>query len=89
MKKIVVAMALTLACAVSAFAADTVVFPAKNGNVTFNHKAHSSKLECKACHGAGAPSKIAIDRDKAHALCKGCHTERKAGPTKCGDCHKK
>jgi hypothetical protein len=89
MKKLVLAAALTLAYAVSAFAADTVVFPAKNGNVTFNHKAHAAKLECKLCHGAGAPAKIAIDKDKAHTLCKGCHADKKAGPTKCGECHKK
>jgi DnaJ-class molecular chaperone len=89
MKKIIVAVALTFAFAVPALAADTVVFPAKNGNVTFNHKSHSSTIECKACHGAGAPAKIAINKETAHTLCKGCHTERKAGPTKCGDCHKK
>lgn len=89
MKKAAVAVALTLAFAASAFAADTVVFPAKPGNVTFNHKAHSSKLECKLCHGAGAPSKIALDKDKAHSLCKGCHTAKKAGPTKCSECHKR
>jgi DnaJ-class molecular chaperone len=89
MKKVVASVALTLAFAVSAMAADTVVFPAKNGNVTFNHKAHQARLECKVCHGAGAPSKIAIDKEKAHSLCKGCHAERKAGPTKCGECHKK
>lgn len=89
MKKIVAAAALTLAFAVSATAADTIVYPAKNGNVTFDHKVHSTKLECKLCHGAGAPSKIAIDKEVAHKLCKGCHAERKMGPTKCADCHKK
>lgn len=90
MKKVVVAVALTLAFAVSALAADMVVFPAKNGNVTFNHKAHQERLkDCTLCHGEGAPAKIAIDKDKAHALCRGCHTEKKAGPTKCGECHKK
>jgi len=88
MKKIVAAVALTLAFAVSAIAADSVVYPAKNGNVTFNHKAHSTKFECKACH-EGAPAKIAINKDAAHGKsCKGCHAE-KNGPTKCGDCHKK
>jgi predicted CXXCH cytochrome family protein len=89
MKKVVAAVALTLAFAVSALAADTVVYPAKNGNVTFNHKGHSAKVECKACHGEGAPSKIALGKDKAHSLCKGCHADKKAGPTKCGECHKK
>jgi hypothetical protein len=90
MKKIVAAVALTLAFAVSAMAADSVVYPAKNGNVTFDHKGHSTKMECKICHGEGAPAKIVIDKEKAHgATCKGCHIEKKAGPTKCGECHKK
>ena len=89
MNKVFAAVALTLALAVSAFAADTVVYPAKNGNVTFNHKVHSTKHACKQCHGEGAPAKIAIDKDKAHTLCKGCHADKKAGPTKCGECHKK
>jgi hypothetical protein len=89
MNKLVVAVALTLAFAVSALAADSVVYPAKNGNVAFNHKAHSAKLECKLCHGEGAPAKIAIDKDVAHKLCKGCHADKKAGPVKCGECHKK
>jgi len=89
MKKIVAAVALTLAFAVSAMAADSVVYPAKNGNVTFNHKGHAAAVECKICHGEGAPAKIALGKDKAHALCKGCHADKKAGPTKCGECHKK
>jgi predicted CXXCH cytochrome family protein len=89
MKKIIVAVALTLSCAVAAMAADSVVLNAKNGNVTFNHKAHSGKIDCKTCHGEGTPAKIALDKDKAHKLCKSCHEEKKAGPTKCGECHKK
>ena len=89
MKKIVAAVALTLAFAVSALAADSVVYTAKNGNVTFDHLGHSKKSECKACHGEGAPAKIALGKDKAHTLCKGCHADKKAGPTKCGECHKK
>jgi len=89
MKKFVLAAALTLCCAAAAPAADSVVFPARNGDVSFDHKGHSSRLECKLCHGNGAPAKIAIDRDAAHKLCKGCHTDRKAGPVKCGECHKK
>lgn len=88
MKKIATAIVLTLAFAVSAVAADSVVYPAANGNVTFNHKGHSAKLACKECHGSGAPGKIAINKDKAHSLCKGCHASTK-GPTKCADCHKK
>lgn len=90
MKKIFAAMALTLICAVAAMAADTINLPAKNGNVTFNHKKHQETLkDCKACHEKG-PGKIeGFGKDAAHKLCKGCHEEKKAGPTKCGECHKK
>ena len=30
-----------------------------------------------------------LDKDAAHALCKDCHSKKGAGPTKCGECHKK
>jgi cytochrome c553 len=89
MKKLLVAALLVSFAAVPAFAADTVVLEAKNGNVTFNHKKHSESMECKVCHGEGTPAKIELDKDKAHALCKDCHAKNNAGPTKCGDCHKK
>jgi opacity protein-like surface antigen len=89
MKKIL-AVALMVAFATSAaFAADTVVLKAKNGNVTFDHKKHSAAMECKTCHGEGTPAKLTLDKDAAHKLCKGCHETKKAGPTKCGECHKK
>jgi cytochrome c553 len=91
MKKgiIYVASAAILATG-SAFAADVISFPAKNGNVTFNHKKHQEALkDCKSCHEKG-PGKIeGFNKDLAHKSCKGCHEEKKAGPTKCGDCHKK
>ncbi len=90
MKKIIVAVALTLSCAVAAMAADTITLTAKNGNVTFNHKKHQEALkDCKICHEK-APGKIeGFGKDVAHKLCKGCHETKKAGPTKCGECHKK
>lgn len=89
MKK-VLAVALMVAFAASAaFAADTVVLKAKNGNVTFDHKKHSTTNDCKTCHGEGTPAKLALGKDVAHKLCKGCHETKKAGPTKCGECHKK
>jgi hypothetical protein len=93
MKKTVLlsaAFALALGYAVAAFAADVVVYDkAKNGVVTFNHKAHADKLgDCAKCH-EGKPAKIAINKDAAHgASCKDCHTKMNA-PTKCADCHKK
>jgi opacity protein-like surface antigen len=89
MKKLLVAAMLVAFAASTAMAADTVTLTAKNGNVTFNHKKHSESMECKVCHGEGTPGKLELDKDKAHALCKDCHTTKAAGPTKCGDCHKK
>jgi len=89
MKKLLVAAMLVAFAATATFAADTVVMKAKNGDVTFNHKAHSGMMECKTCHGEGTPGKMEMDKDKAHALCKDCHSQKGQGPTKCGDCHKK
>ena len=91
MKKVVSAMIVVMFTASSALAAapDTVTMNAKNGNVTFNHKAHAAAGGCKACHGEGAPAKLTLGKDAAHKLCKECHQAKKAGPTKCGDCHKK
>jgi predicted CXXCH cytochrome family protein len=90
MKRIIAAMALTIFAAGTALAADTITLPAKNGDITFNHKKHQDTLkDCKACHEK-APGKIeGFGKDSAHKLCKGCHEEKKAGPTKCGECHKK
>jgi opacity protein-like surface antigen len=87
MKKLFVAAMLVAFAATAALAADTVVLEAKNGAVTFNHKAHADKLGCEACH-QGEPAKIELDKTSAHALCKDCHKAQN-GPTKCGDCHKK
>ena len=91
MKKMVTALALTLAFAVNAMAADVITLPAKNGNVSFPHKKHQEVLkDCKKCHEKG-PGKIqGFGKDLAHAKgCKSCHEEGKKGPTKCGECHKK
>lgn len=90
MKKIAIAMISVVAFAGAAFAADVIEFPAKNGKVTFNHKAHQEKAkgDCKTCHEK-APGKIeGFGKDIAHKTCKGCH-EKSGGPTKCGECHKK
>jgi cytochrome c553 len=93
MKRIALAVALSLALAGTAFAEgqDVIVLPAKNGNVTFNHKKHQeAKKDCKTCHETDKGGKIAgLGKDWAHKTCKGCHETGKAGPTKCGDCHKK
>ena len=92
MKKLLVAAMLVAFASATAFAGgpDSVTVTAKNGNVTFNHKAHGAAMECKVCHGEGTPGKLDLGgKDKAHALCKDCHASKKAGPTKCGECHKK
>lgn len=89
MKKIMALVVMTVFAASAAMAADTVTMKAKNGNVTFNHKAHSATGDCKACHGEGTPGKLTLGKDPAHKLCKGCHETKKQGPTKCGECHKK
>ncbi len=41
------------------------------------------KIEkCATCHELGKPA------DNMHKNCKGCHEQKKAGPTKCAECHK-
>ncbi len=90
MKKMLVMIILAVFVAAAfAHAADTITMKAKTGNVTFNHKAHGDAQTCKPCHGDGTPGKLALGKDVAHKLCKGCHDSKKAGPTKCMDCHKK
>lgn len=69
--------------------AEKVVLEAKNGNVTLTHRDHAKMMDCKTCH-EGTPGKMPqFNKDKAHALCTGCHKEKGAGPTKCTECHKK
>ena len=92
MKKIAtfVAAALLATAAVAAEApAAPTTLPAKNGNVTFNHKTHASQ-KCETCHATAAGGKIeGLGKDKAHALCVECHKKEAKGPTKCAECHKK
>jgi cytochrome c553 len=92
MNRIIAALALSLFCAGLAPAADTtvVVLPAKNGNVTFPHKKHADAMACTTCHETDKGGKIAdLGKDWAHKTCKGCHTDKGKGPTKCNECHKK
>jgi opacity protein-like surface antigen len=90
MKKIIAAVMLTLFCSSMAMAQDVMTFPGAMGTVTFDHKMHKEKLkDCKVCHENG-PGKIeGFGKDWAHKTCKGCHTDKGMGPTKCGECHKK
>jgi hypothetical protein len=95
-KKILVAVVAVAFAAIANAAPPPaeVVLPAKPGNVTFNHKAHQGQ-GCKKCHGEGAPGKIELNKDKAHALCSDCHKEKGKGPADakdakgCAACHKK
>lgn len=83
--------AVLLASATAALAAPPAVvkLPAKNGDVTFDHKAHQSQ-GCKKCH-EGPPKKMALTKDSAHKLCTTCHAEKAKGPAAkdCSGCHKK
>lgn len=90
MKKVITAVALVVFSAVTVFAADTMTFQTKNGEVTFPHKKHQEMLkDCKICHEKG-PGKIeGFGKEFAHKTCKGCHADKGAGPTKCSECHKK
>jgi type 1 fimbria pilin len=91
-KTILAALALSLLCTGLAAAADTtvVVLPAKNGNVTFPHKKHADVMACTTCHETDKGGKIAaLGKDWAHKTCKGCHADKKMGPTKCNECHVK
>jgi predicted CXXCH cytochrome family protein len=90
-KRIIAAGALIFFCAGTAMAADVMTFPAKMGDVTFNHKMHQEMLKnnCKACH-TKAPGKIeGFGKDVAHKLCISCHKAKGKGPVSCKACHKK
>jgi Cytochrome c7 and related cytochrome c len=91
LKKIIVAVMLALFCSALAMAADDIItLPAKNGNVTFDHKKHKDALkDCKVCHEKEPGNIEGFGKDWAHKTCKGCHAEKNMGPTKCGECHKK
>jgi hypothetical protein len=74
--------------------AEVVLKGATQPSVTFDHKKHQGQ-GCKKCHGEGAPGKIELPKDKAHALCVDCHKEKTKGPQDakdakgCTACHKK
>ena len=71
-------------------APEVVTYPASMGKVTFTHATHAARLDCGKCHTTDPPQKIAIDKESAHALCKGCHQVMGGNaPTGCTGCHKK
>lgn len=64
-----------------------VTFPARLGDVVLRHDRHlERRATCRACHGPGLVGKVDLDKDRAHALCTGCHKEQ-GGPTACSGCH--
>jgi len=66
-----------------------IIIASSYGNVTFNHTKHSETIDCATCHGEGEPGPLTMGKDQAHKVCKGCHMEKAAGPTKCSACHVK
>jgi cytochrome c553 len=93
MKKFAASLILTLFCSSVLFAEDVKVLQAPNaGDVNFTHKLHQDRLKvCTACHKDVKGGKIENLSKKtvAHDLCIKCHTDKKSGPTACGQCHKK
>ncbi len=62
-----------------------VTFPAKNGNVTFDHAAHAKreKDDCKVCH----PAPFAQDA-KAPIAFRPPHKAAEDKKASCGSCHR-
>ena len=89
MKKLIAAVTLVLFGAGLSLAAEVMTFPAKMGDVQFNHKKHQEMLKnCKACHEK--PGRIeGFGKEKAHKMCIDCHKAKGKGPVTCKDCHKK
>jgi hypothetical protein len=69
--------------------ASNVITFGKDFSIVFPHKQHQSiYTECTECHGAVEPGQIAQFGEKwAHKTCAGCHSENKAGPVECSECH--
>lgn len=68
---------------------DSVTIDNKNGKVVLPHKKHADAYGCVVCHGAKKPGPQKLGKEAAHALCQGCHKEKKNGPTVCNQCHQK
>ncbi len=90
MKRVTILVLLLTCLSGSALAADVVTIKASNGNITFNHKAHQGRVPCTACHKDATPTRLQLNRDFAHHLCRGCHEIRGGNaPVKCDACHRK
>lgn len=88
MLKICTAFIICIALASPIQAAGIITF-GKEFIVVFTHKGHQENLGgCTECHGTKEPGRIAgFGQTWAHDVCVGCHSENKAGPVECGDCH--
>ena len=96
-----IVLAVTFAFVAVAFAAakDSYTFDAKNGKVTFNHKAHADKVgkgKCNTCHHtAKADGSDAKKCDECHKAEKGDQDGKEvpsikdAAHKKCKGCHEK
>ncbi len=64
----------------------TLVFMAKNGNVTFNHAAHimRAKGDCKTCH----PGLFPQDAKAPLNFKPNLHKTAETNMTSCGSCHR-
>lgn len=68
---------------------ESIVIDNKKGKIVLLHKKHAEAFGCAACHGDQKPGPFELGKEKGHALCQGCHKEKKAGPTTCAKCHQK
>ncbi len=65
---------------------ESLLIENKKGDVTLPHAEHGKLYGCAACHEDTPPGPFELEKDTAHAMCKGCHKEQ-GGPTKCSGCH--
>lgn len=59
------------------------------GAVLVPHSQHVEMYSCEVCHPTTPPGKIEKTKKEFHALCRKCHVDEQAGPTKCRDCHQR
>lgn len=103
MKKMLVLLVVlgVVGTAMYAFAVpETVVFEAKNGNVTFEHAKHSgaecvtchhegsNDASCRSCHDGTTASATKSPRGEFHQFCIACHKEN-GMKGMCNECHVK
>ncbi len=67
------------------------VFDAEQNKLVY---AEGEESACYECHTDKPDKNTPSIRDASHASCTGCHRtlkkqDKKAGPTTCGECHKK